>query len=141
MLKLFGKKENVNMLKYSNRRIIELQDWDNLVIETYNKPYSFQQQDGCKSRGTYDFELPNKWGIVDYENNTVPEVINGNDMGVSFKAWLERDPEEWNGKEDDKRFLDLFWDRNFYPDVSMIINDLYKKGLIEEGEYSINIDW
>ena len=32
---------------------------------------------------------------------------------AKFEKWLERDPKEWNGKEEDKRFLDLFWDRNF----------------------------
>lgn len=129
------------MLKYTNKKVISVQDWDELVINTYGKPYSFQQQDGCKSRGTFDFEIPDKRGIEDYSNDTIPEVINGDEMGVSFKAWLERDPKEWNGKKGDERFLDLFWDRNFYPHISMIIEDLHKRGLIEEGEYTIDIDW
>ena len=30
----------------------------------------------------------------DYENTSVPEVINGEEMGVSFAAWLARDPKE-----------------------------------------------
>ena len=36
---------------------------------------------------------------------------------------------------------ELFWDRNFYPHVSMIIKDLENKGILKEGEYIINIDW
>jgi hypothetical protein len=60
---------------------------------------------------------------------------------AKFEKWLERDPKEWNGKEEDKRFLDLFWDRNFYPDIQTVANDLHKKGLIEAGEYTIKIDW
>jgi hypothetical protein len=35
----------------------------------------------------------------------------------------------------------MFWDRNFYPNVQMVANDLHKKGLLEAGEYSIRIDW
>ena len=35
----------------------------------------------------------------------------------------------------------LFWERNFYPNVNMIANDLHSKGLLESGEYIIVIDW
>ena len=37
--------------------------------------------------------------------------------------------------------LQLFWERNFYPDVQMIANNLHAKGLIEAGDYVIDIDW
>lgn len=127
------------MLPYENKRIVDLSDWDNLVRETYGKPYSFQQQDGCQSRGTVNISIPD--GADDYENDTVPEEINGDDMGVSFKAWLERHPKEWNGTEEDKRFLNMYWERNFYPAIQMIANDLHEKGLIEAGDYVIEIDW
>jgi hypothetical protein len=84
-------------------------------------------------------------------------------MGVSFKAWLERDPNAslnpsdkeligspyyWGETEDDKikykedtGHINMFWERNFYPNLDMIINDLHSKGLIEAGEYEIDIDW
>ena len=29
---------------------IDVSDWDALVTKTYCRPYSFQQQDGCKER-------------------------------------------------------------------------------------------
>ena len=29
----------------------------------------------------------------------------------------------------------------FFPDITMIIEDLYTEGLIEAGNYIINIDW
>lgn len=38
------------MLKYTNKKVISVQDWDELVQETYGKPYSFQQQNGCQDR-------------------------------------------------------------------------------------------
>lgn len=128
------------MLKFKEVKIIEVSDWDKLVTEVYGKPYSFQQQDDCKPRGTHELAVPRPvtW---DYDNDTIPEKINGDVMGVSFKAWLARDPKEWNGDEEEKRYLDMFWERNFYPNVDMIANDLHAKGLLPAGEYVINIDW
>lgn len=130
------------MLKVKTKKIISVQDWDRLVEKTYGRTYSFQQQDDCKERQTVDIVVPCE--PQDYKNDTVPESVNHPDMGVSFKAWLERDPtqkldttEQW----DREHGLTLWWERNFYPDVSMIINDLHAKGLLEEGEYGIEIDW
>lgn len=120
-------------------KVIDVQDWDTLVVTTYNRPYSFQQQDGCKDRQRVGITIPDEaW---DFENDTIPEEINGDEMGVSFKAWLTRDPSKWEGDEEDKLFLDLFWKRNFYPEVQTVANDLHEKGLIEAGDYVIDIDW
>lgn len=129
-----------NVLTYTTQRFVDVRDFNNLVVETYGKPYNFQQQDGCKERGTYNLTVPEKYDC-DFENDTIPEVINGNEMGVSFNAWLARDPKEWNGAPKDTRSLDLFWERNFYPSIETLANDLYSKGLIEAGKYVINIDW
>lgn len=131
------------MLKYTNTRVVSLQEWDDLVQNTYGRPYAFQQQYGCRGKGTYTINVPEEYAD-DYENDTVPEVVNGDEMGVSFKAWLSRDPkQELNTKNDWERTNDIntFWERNFYPDISMIANDLHVKGLIEAGSYTINIDW
>jgi hypothetical protein len=129
------------MIRTKTKRIIDLEDWDRLVQETYGKVYSFQQQDGCKDRQMVDITIPDH--PYDYENDSVPDKVNGSEMGVSFAAWLARDPKEWNGDLDDNTqwCIDLFWQRNFYPDVQMIANDLHARGLIEAGEYSIEIDW
>lgn len=61
-------------------------------------------------------------------------------MGVSFKAWLERDP-NIKLKGDGAPFTRMWWERNFYPSVEMVANDLYKRGLLKAGEYAIEIDW
>lgn len=130
------------MIKFTNKQVIDVQDWDQLVVNTYGKPYSFQQQDGCKERQTVDFSVPD--GAYDFENDTIPEEVNGNEMGVSFAAWLARDPkqkldttDEW----DRNHGLDLFWRRNFYPDFQTVANDLHAKGLLPAGDYVIDIDW
>jgi hypothetical protein len=138
---------------------IDVSDWDDLVIETYGKIYSFQQQDGCKPRGIETISTSEKY-LEDFENDAIPEIVNGEKMGISFKTWLERDPnsplnpsdtelkkcsyywgedkEEWKS---DKSNIGFFWYRNFYPHANAIANDLYKRGLLEEGEYQIVIDW
>lgn len=127
------------MIRTRTEKLIDVQDWDNLVIETYGRPYSFQQQDGCKDRDLVAITVPKE--CDDFENDTVPEIVNGDEMGVSFKAWLARDPKTPLRDRDDAFGLTLWWERNFYPDVQMIANDLYEKGLIEAGDYLINIDW
>lgn len=130
-------------LKFKEVKIIDVDDWDNLVTEVYGKPYSFQQQDGCKSRGIKYFDIPDDFTWwEDFENDSIPEEVNGDKMGVSFKAWLERDPKKPldTGREDSFD-IELFWHRNFYPCVGMIVQDLYKRGILQDGSYGINIDW
>lgn len=126
-------------MKIKTKKLISVQDWDDLVIKTYGRPYSFQQQDGCKDRGVEYITIPDV--AEDYENNSVPEVVNSPEMGVSFKAWLERDPKQkLDGQRSDFQ-LELWWDRKFYPHVQMIANDLHERGLLKSGEYLIEIDW
>jgi hypothetical protein len=130
------------MLNYTSVRTVDVGDWDELVEETYGRPYNFQQQDDCKDRGIHKFTVP-KSSPYDYKNDTVPEEVNHEDMGVSFKAWLARDPKQAIPIEgnDINDYTHMWWERNFYPSMDMVINDLYTKGLIEAGNYQIDIDW
>ena len=126
-------------MKITTKKMIEVQDWDDVVKETYGKPYSFQQQDGCRSRGVFRFTVPDE--ADDFENETVLERVNGPDEGVKFSSWLARDPKTPLSEDESGWGLTLWWDRNFYPNVQMIANDLHAKGLLEAGDYTINIDW
>jgi len=116
-------------------------EWDKLVMKTYCRPYSFQQQDGCKDPGSFRFLVPSP--AADYLRDAVPEKVNHSTRGVSFAAWLARDPKQKlsNPNEQDDYCLEMWWERNFYPDIQMVANDLHAKGLLEEGSYTINIDW
>ncbi len=122
-------------------KVIDCSEWDSLVQETYGRPYCFQQQDGCKSRGIVSLTVPDD--TYDYVDDTVPENVNDPARGVSFKAWLSRDPTQKLSNPDDQDdfALRLWWYRNFYPDINMIANDLHDRGLLEEDEYLININW
>jgi hypothetical protein len=111
------------MIKCSNKKLIEVNDWDKLVTKTYKRPYCFQQQGGCQSRGVFSLTVPSKYTCDKDMHDSIPEEVNGD----------EKCEEQWE--------IDLFWTRNFYPDIHTVANDLYKKGLLEKGEYAINIDW
>ncbi len=142
-------------MKTTTEIMVEVQEWDKTVRETYGRPYSFQQQDDCRSRGIFRIQVPDE--AEDFEEDTVPEMVNHGERGVSFAAWLKRDPEKLlvkpeknSGIDDfslrhwdsgDEFSLGLWWDGNFYPDVQMIANDLCEKGIIEKGSYVIEIDW
>jgi hypothetical protein len=129
-------------LKTKTVKLISVQDWDEFVSNIYGKPYSFQQQDGCKERGIHKFSAPDPYeNEFDYENTSIPFEVNGNEMGVSFQTWLNTSPKDTLKHFENERENNLFWERNFYPDVSMIVNDLHSKGILEEGEYVIEIDW
>lgn len=127
--------------------MIECYDFDNLVEKTYGRRYCFQQQDGCKGRGTVFLEVPateEEALCFDFTATSIPEKVNGEEMGVSFKTWLARDPKQplkTDDKWDREHGLDLFWRRNFYPALEMVAFDLNQKGLLPSGKYMINIDW
>jgi hypothetical protein len=134
--------ENVMKITTRTEQVITVRDWDTLVETTYGRPYSFQQQDGCKQRQRVKIAIPDD--AEDYANHEVPEEVNHEEMGVSFKAWLQRDPKQLLNSPDEwdrKNGLSMWWERNFYPAVEMIANDLHAKGLIEAGTYTIDIDW
>lgn len=134
------------MLNIKPAKHISMQDWNETVEATYGRIYNLQQQDGCMARGLVEITVPNPDAALeyDYENDSVPEEVNGDEMGVSFAAWLARDPNQPLDSEDEwdrNHGLSLFWKRNFYPSLDMVANDLYEKGLIPAGEYTIVIDW
>lgn len=135
-------------MKIKTVKMIEDSDWDELVKETYGRPYTFQQQNGCQDRGTFELTVPADDEDDEYMPETVPEIVNGDEMCVKFESWLARNPKQYltpqEGDEDDSMQdfdLDLWWTRNFYPNIQSVANDLHKKGLLEAGEYVINIDW
>lgn len=133
-------------MKIRTEKVVDVSEWDKLVRDTYGKVYSFQQQNGCKSRGVEYLTVPSGEGYDDDYPDSIPEIVNGPEEGVKFSKWLERDPkqilkDEVKGERSDQRAIDLWWERNFYPCIEVVANDLHKKGLLEAGKYLINIDW
>ncbi len=126
-------------MKIQTKKVIDVSDWDEAVVATYGRPYKFQQQNGCQERGTFGLSAP---GDVDGEwPDTVPEIVNHDEMGVNFAAWLARDPGQPLADGRTSYSLQLWWERNFYPPIQAVANDLSSKGLLEAGDYLIDIDW
>ena len=133
-------------LKTAQKTVIEVEDWNEFIVETYKIPYDLQQQEGCLERGTVEFSVPCENTPIDFENDSIVEKVNGPEEGVSFEAWLRRDPTMKLKDEDDSGDLSnfnirIFYHRNFYPSFSVLVQDLYNRNLIEAGKYTINIDW
>jgi len=120
-------------------KLVESQDLDQLVRDTYKRPFCFQQQDGCRDRDYHEVTVPGP--DDDFPAESIPEVVNGEEIGVSFSAWLARDPESPVGNRTEQFAKDLFWERSFYPGLGMVMNDLHARGLIPAGDYVISIDW
>lgn len=128
------------MIKIREVKMIDVQDWDDLVSKTYGRPYSLQQQDGCMSRGIVTIDIPDDDGEEDEMHDEIPFVINGSTMGVKFDVWKNACVEDINSNFKDY-LCGIFWDRNFYPSLQSVANDLLTRGLIEADRYCINIDW
>ena len=128
-------------------KMIDVNEWDKFVQDVYGKPYNFQQQDGCKEGGLETFVCTTteeflEWGMeeTEYKATEIPFEVNGKEMGVSFKTWMNTTPEETAKYFEFQSDNELFWQRSFYPHIDMIAHDLYLKGLLEPGEYTINMD-
>lgn len=128
--------------RFQNVKVISSQDWDDFVQSVYKKPYQLQQQDGCRDRGLLEFSVPDEADEEDM-HDSIPEVVNGSEKGVKLLSWLIRDPKQRLDQEDSgyEWVTEMWWHRNFYPDFQTLVNDLHAKGLLEAGEYAINIDW
>ena len=130
-----------NIMKTKKCKILDCFEFDKLVTRTYGKRYCFQQQDDCKDRGTEYFSVPHPSPNEEEMHDEIPEKVNGDQMGVKFPVWLARDPKQPLKGQNHDYELELFWERNFYPDFGTLVNDLHSKGLLKAGEYGICIDW
>ena len=107
------------MIRYTTIKVIHLDDWDELVRETYGKPYKFQQQEGYRERPLFEIKVP------------VPIIDEGTDKTDSMKEWMDTPVDKDN----------IYWVREFYPDIDDVVNDLFSRGLLDQGDYSIEMDW
>jgi len=144
------------VIKTKKVQVIDVNDWDELVKKTYGKPYNFQQQDDCQPRDKFNLTIPSSYTDDEEMHDEIPMIVNGPEMGVKFKVWLDTDPNNKvliknyvmnNGpigelqETNDIHYKEMVWGRNFYPDIYTLANDLYEKGLIKAGKYLIDIDW
>ena len=139
-------------LNCTKRTVIKVNhnDWNKFITEVYGKPYNFQQQDGCRSRGVYDFSLPFDFELYDEEEDFLDFVdrtdFNKNQSCVKFSVWKDekvkyKDPDKTVFYQDEYEDERLYWVRAFYPNLYTLLDDLYKKGLLEDGDYELVVSW
>ena len=127
---------------FKTKKIIDEGDWNLFVESVFGKEpftYIFQQQDGCKEPGLYLVKVP-----PSEEQESLDEEIcykvNGKTFGVSLKTWLNTSKEDTKSKVEKDYLNNLFWMRHFYPKLDELVAHLHKLGLIEAGDFYIEID-
>jgi hypothetical protein len=127
-------------LTTQNVKLVNLDDWNNLVINTYNKPYAFQSQNKRNKISFFQIDVPLHFDNEELLPESIPE--GSSQYGVQFQSWLKRDPSQPIGDDKNQWHIDIWWEQHFYPSIHTLANDLFKKGLIEEGTYIIKMkEW
>lgn len=128
----------MNQLKTQNVKLVDVQDWNNLVINTYKKPYDLQQQYTRKNISFFQIEIPISISNEDILPTEIKE--DGSEFGVQFQSWLKRDPSQPVNNDSIQWHINIWWEQNFYPSIYTLANDLFKKGLLEEATYLIEMN-
>lgn len=123
-------------MKMTTKHVVTVNNWDDFVKETYQKPYCFYEQEGWREGAVFSLTVPSK--DEDFKNDSIIVGERNQQMGVSFKAWLAKDVNE--GFNHSTLKDNHIWKRYFYPDVQTIANDLHSKGLIPAGNYLITLN-
>ena len=121
------------MIKSKIKHVISSAAWNKQVSKIYGRPYSIEDQ--FEFNRVLEFKVPNR--SFDFANETVEENEDTKETGVNFKSWITRDPDQKIGSDPRAFVTTLWWYRAFYPDIEVLANDLFKKGLLERGEYVI----
>lgn len=141
-------------LKIEDYKVVYDGEWSRFVSEVYGRPYDLQQQDGGMSRCHLYVEVPVAPEDIEiFKEDCLGDIspCDEKSMCVDFERWLSRDPEQLVPDDvvrqdcswvENKRFnTDLWWERNFYPHIDILANDLYEKGFLPAGQYLILVDW
>lgn len=126
-------------MKTRTVQVIEVDDWNKLVTETYGRPYNLQDQDTYFNNGVcLPLSVPELETNDNEADDDVPEKLGEGGM-VKLATWLARDPQTPEFPYSWER--ELWWYRDFYPDLAALANDLHERGLLPAGEYMIHVWW
>ena len=130
-------------LKTITDTVVDSFEWDRFVKQVYDRPYTFQQQDGCRQRGvSYFTATPGQYEFVEHMEPVPTGPIEGirSCFGVSLEEWVGRSPEAAFDPDRPNR-TGTYWERNYYPPIDELASDLCEKGLIAPGRYVLLVDW
>lgn len=93
------------------------------VSELYGRPYNLQQQGDMLAQES-------AVALV------VPELEDWNE-DPSLEEWLAATPPVSAAD-----YIDTMrWERQFYPSLEAVANDLHARGLLDAGRYIIHVSW
>ena len=109
-------------MKVTKVNLIWESEFSQLVEDTYGRPYKLQQQ-----------------GDMLHQESMVRLSV----PGEVFDHWQATTLEEWVAAEypSPKFDYDFQWEREFYPQLEEVANDLHERGLLDEGEYVLHVWW
>jgi hypothetical protein len=119
-------------MRIENVKLIGETEFSRLVSETYGRPYQLQQQDNCM-------------GQDEIERVTVPDEGIDIDDDARFAEWRDADvPDPVGVLHGETRWdweVELYWQREYYPPLQELVNDLHERGLLPQGDYVIHASW
>ena len=114
-------------LSHYQATVLHESEFSNLVRQTFERPYSLQQQGDMHSQESFiRFDVPAE---LEWEHEP------------SLETWLATtppDPEDHSMAAFTNR---LRWDREFYPDLQDIANELHARGQLDAGTYVLHVWW
>lgn len=114
-------------LPHHTRTVIHESAFSRYVTNHYGRPYHLQQQGDMMGQ-----EVSTRF--------TVPDPEDGEWEGMEAPTlvdWLKATPPT---DEHDRTEI-LRWERDYYPQLGAVVNDLHTKGLLDAGEYLIYAEW
>jgi hypothetical protein len=120
-------------MRIKSVKLIDETEFSQLVREAYGRPYRLQQQDHCM--GQNEIELI-----------TIPDEGIDIDDPQRFEEWRDAEAPESRGVDQfgDMRWdweVELHWEREFYPPLQELVNDMYERSLLPQGDYAIRAYW
>lgn len=121
--------------------MIDEAEFSELVTRTYQRPYRLQQQLGCMPSGTLiEFATPTTADATFYGD------VESCQPAVTFNEWLMANPQapapgddEYTSTKYANLHRELYWERDFYPPLKDVVNDLHTRGLLPAADYIIYI--
>lgn len=111
-------------------RLIEEREFSALVTRVYGRPYRLQQNMMLGQDTIYPLTVPE------------PEPVDESHE-PSFAEWASQDPDldadghPWRHAWE----KEIWWEREFYPPFSALVNDLYERGHLPMGTFMLHVWW
>lgn len=116
------------------RIVIGESDFSRYVSEHYGRPYNLQQQgDMLGQESAVKLTVPDPED-GEWEGMTMPTLVQ----------WQEATPpgdHPEGGYDPNVSRENMRWEREYYPQLEAVANDLHAKGLLDAGEYILFVSW